>query len=197
MKPSCLALGLLAASSPPASADPLVAGGSPLAKKDLLRAIKLLPAPRAHATRPPAMAPVTLFNVKTHEALPVVDGTLPNYAEWSLLLRCHFTGTVAWVDARLEAEVVAVARALGANRVEIVSGYRDPKYNRLLRKKGHEVAGQSLHTRGQAVDFRLPGVSTRRVRDWLLRRRAFGVGYYPDSGFVHLDVGPARRWSGQ
>jgi uncharacterized protein YcbK (DUF882 family) len=81
--------------------------------------------------------------------------------------------------------------------VEILSGYRDPKYNRLLRKKGREVARQSRHTRGQAVDFRLAGVGTTHLRDWLVARRAYGVGVYPDSGFVHLDVGPARRWAGQ
>jgi len=190
MKPSCLALGLLAASGTAARAEPA------LAKKDLLRTLKLLPAARSRPRTASPLLPVTLFNLKTHEALPVVDRAPPGHAEWSRLVRCHFTGTVAWVDPRLAVEAVAVARAFGANRIEIVSGYRDPKYNRLLRKKGREVARQSLHTRGQAVDFRLPGVPTRRVRDWLLRRRAFGVGYYPDTGFVHLDVGPARRWSG-
>lgn len=163
-------------------------------KKVLLRILKVLPASRSAPSR--HKAPVTLFNLKTHEALPVLD-VLPGRTDWSRLLRCHFTGTVAWVDPRLAGEAVAAARKFGADRVEILSGYRDPKYNRLLRKKGRDVASQSRHTRGQAVDFRLPGVATTRLRDWLLRRGAFGVGYYPDSGFVHLDVGPPRRWSGQ
>jgi len=180
---------LLSAASLPAEAQP-VAG-----KKALFRAMKLVPLPKRIEL--PAQPPVTLYNLRTREALPVLGGTRPTQRDWSELVRCHFTGNTAWVSERLANEVITVARRLGALRVEIVSGYRDPKYNRWLRKKGREVARQSRHTRGQAVDFRLRGVPIRRVRDWLLRRKAFGVGYYPRSGFVHLDVGPVRRWSGQ
>jgi uncharacterized protein DUF882 len=187
MKP-CLPLLLLASQA--SAAEP------PETKKELLRDLKRLPATAPRAVHEPTAAPVTFFNLKTHEALPVLDGGLPTREEWGRLLRCHFTGTVAWVDTRLAAAIVAAARKFGCGRVEVVSGYRDPKYNRMLKKKGHEVAGQSLHTRAQAVDFRLPGVPTLRLRDYLLRQRRFGVGYYADSDFVHLDVGPVRRWSG-
>jgi hypothetical protein len=183
-----------------ASPDTLAAGSRATAapvgdKKTLFRALKLVPF--ARRVPPSARPPVTLYNLRTREALPIVAGAMPAPNDWSRLLRCHFTGTTAWMNERLATEVVLVARRLGARRVEIISGYRDPKYNRWLRKKGREVARRSRHTRGQAVDFRLTGVPTRRVRDWLLRRRAFGVGYYPKSGFVHLDVGPVRQWSGR
>jgi hypothetical protein len=67
--------------------------------------------------------------------------------------------------------------------------------NLLLRKKGRRVARDSQHTHGHAVDFRLPGVSTERLRDWARRRRLGGVGYYQNDGFVHVDVGPVRYWA--
>src|SRR5574341_576797 len=118
MRPWASALVLLAA-SPPARAE------SPDGKKALLRVLKVLPFPRP--ARLPSAGPVTLFSLRTREALPVLDGAPPSQVDWSRLLRCHFTGTIAWVDPRLAAEAVAAARKFGADRVEIISGYRDPK----------------------------------------------------------------------
>ena len=62
--------------------------------------------------------------------------------------------------------------------VEIVSGYRAPKYQLMLRKKGHEVARDSEHPRGEAVDFRLPGVPTRQLLGFVRAQRLGGVGFY-------------------
>ncbi|MND03666.1 Peptidase M15 [compost metagenome] len=58
------------------------------------------------------------------------------------------------------------------------------------------VSSNSLHMRGKAIDVRLAGVPLARLRDLALARAAGGVGYYPDSNFVHLDVGRPRSWSG-
>ena len=63
-------------------------------------------------------------------------------------------------------------------------------------KKGRQVARNSHHTLGEAVDFRLPGISTRKVRDWARSIGLGGVGYYPSSGFIHVDVGKVRTWRG-
>jgi uncharacterized protein YcbK (DUF882 family) len=111
--------------------------------------------------------------------------------------RCWFTGVpAAGFDARLLEAIVAAARHFGSFEVEIVSAFRHPKYNLMLRKKGREVAGQSRHTSADAVDFRLPGVDTAALRDYLRTVHPGGVGYYPVSDFVHVDFGRKRTWQG-
>jgi hypothetical protein len=109
-------------------------------------------------------------------------------------LRCHFTNHQIKMDERLFGVLVAAADHFKVARVDIVSGFRAPKYNLMLRKKGHRVARNSQHTFGNAVDFRLPGVPTARLRDWARRLRMGGVGYYEGDGFVHVDTGPIRYW---
>jgi uncharacterized protein YcbK (DUF882 family) len=64
----------------------------------------------------------------------------------------------------------------------------------MLRNASAGVAKNSLHMVGQAIDIQLPGYSTRRVRDVAIDLRAGGVGYYPDSDFVHIDTGKVRHW---
>jgi uncharacterized protein YcbK (DUF882 family) len=64
----------------------------------------------------------------------------------------------------------------------------------MLRRTTSGVARTSLHTEGRAIDIRLPGYSTRRLRSLSLALKAGGVGYYPKSNFVHLDTGPVRTW---
>jgi uncharacterized protein YcbK (DUF882 family) len=66
--------------------------------------------------------------------------------------------------------------------------------NAALLQEGHHVAEASFHTVGMAIDIRLPGRSTAGVRRAALELRRGGVGYYPDLGFVHVDVGPVRHW---
>jgi len=77
---------------------------------------------------------------------------------------------------------------------EILSGYRCPKTNSMLRKNSEGVAKNSLHMTGQAIDLRLPGFSTRRIKDLACTLKAGGVGYYPKSDFVHMDTGIVRAW---
>ena len=81
-------------------------------------------------------------------------------------------------------------------RIEVVSGYRSPKYNLMLRKKGHQVAKASQHTEGHAVDFRVRGVPTPVLLRYVRSLRRGGVGFYPHSQFVHSDTGPIRFWKG-
>jgi uncharacterized protein YcbK (DUF882 family) len=115
----------------------------------------------------------------------------------SAFLRCHFTGEPNKMDARLFGVLVSAALHFDAPRIDIVSGFRAPKYNLMLRKKGHEVARDSQHTYGTAVDFRIPGVATTRLLEWARGLRLGGVGFYPDSQFVHVDTGPVRYWEGK
>jgi uncharacterized protein YcbK (DUF882 family) len=81
--------------------------------------------------------------------------------------------------------------------IDIVCGYRTPQSNEFLRTRGPDtgVAKNSQHVQARAIDIRVPGVRTRRLRDAALSLQAGGVGYYPRSQFVHVDVGPVRRWT--
>jgi len=80
--------------------------------------------------------------------------------------------------------------------IHIISAYRSPATNQMLRSRSSGVADNSQHTRGKAIDFFLPDVSPARLRELGLRRHGGGVGYYPRSGspFVHLDSGSVRHW---
>ena len=92
--------------------------------------------------------------------------------------------------------VVAAARHFKRETVTIVSAFRHPKFNLILRKKGHQVARDSQHTHGNAIDFYLPDVTTRDLQAWAKAQHRGGVGIYLQSGFVHMDTGPIRFWSG-
>ena len=101
------------------------------------------------------------------------------------------------MDPRLIGVLASAAKHFNTERIEIVSGYRAPKFNLMLRKKGHAVARESQHTQGHAIDFRLPGVTTERLRTWARRLGLGGAGFYPESQFVHADTGPLRTWAGR
>ncbi|HVV83808.1 MAG TPA: DUF882 domain-containing protein [Kofleriaceae bacterium] len=153
------------------------------------------------AARPGKPPPpvISLFNTWTHEWLVLERdprAPLPPPAEVDRFLRCHFTNQTTDMRQELVAALRDAATHFAARRVDIVSGYRSPKYNLMLRKKGHEVAKDSQHTLGHAVDFRIPGVDVRALDSWALARRMGGVGLYLESQFVHMDVGPIRRWNG-
>ena len=151
---------------------------------------RLPPPPRA------ALPVLSLYNVWTDEVLPVPLERDVRPAELDRFLRCHFTNQSTHMAPGLLPVVVRAARRFRASRIEVVSGYRAPKYNLWLRKKGHEVARDSQHPRGTAVDFRVAGVPTRVLLKYVRSLHLGGVGYYPESKFVHADVGPIRFWKG-
>ena len=137
----------------------------------------------------------TLFNVWTHEALPVLPGD-PLEARFHSFLRDHYTNQATQMDTRLIGVLTGAARKFDASRIEVVSGYRSPKYNLMLRKKGHQVARNSQHMEGHAVDFRIRGVPTKTLLHFVRSLRLGGVGFYPHSQFVHSDTGRVRYWTG-
>lgn len=100
------------------------------------------------------------------------------------LLRCRRTGRAHPVNAALARVLVQVARHFG-RPVHVVSGYRAAPSN------GHP---HSFHVRGMAADVAIPGVSPQAIRDFAVERGLGGIGFYPGSGFVHLDVRPRRFW---
>jgi hypothetical protein len=142
------------------------------------------------------IAPLTtLFNLHTREALPLVPGQAVT-SRFHEFLRDYTTNQATHMDARLIGVLERVALRFSPGRIEVVSGYRSPKYNLMLRKKGREVAKSSQHSEGNAVDFRIRGVPTRRLLNFVKSLRVGGVGYYPHSEFVHSDTGRIRFWKG-
>jgi uncharacterized protein YcbK (DUF882 family) len=88
-------------------------------------------------------------------------------------------------------------RDVGATQpIQIICGYRSPTTNAMLRARSSGVAQFSLHTKGDAIDFFIPGVPLEKLRNAGLRLQRGGVGFYPTSGspFVHMDVGAIRHW---
>lgn len=77
---------------------------------------------------------------------------------------------------------------------EVISAFRSPETNSMLRSRSTAVAKHSMHLKGQAIDVRLRDVSLSTLRDVALDLQRGGVGFYPASEFVHVDTGRVRRW---
>lgn len=145
---------------------------------------------------------LTLVHTHTQERIEIVYAAGERYlvqglAALNTFLRDHYTGEVGVIDPRLFDLLHGLQRTLGSERpYEVISGYRCPATNERLRtaRSDSGVATQSLHTRGQAIDVRLPGTALADLRDAALELAAGGVGYYPSSRFVHVDTGRVRRW---
>jgi uncharacterized protein YcbK (DUF882 family) len=78
--------------------------------------------------------------------------------------------------------------------MEVLSGYRSPETNSMLRRRSRGVAQNSLHMYGMAVDLYFPGIDVSQANKAALGLQAGGVGFYPGSNFVHVDSGPIRHW---
>ena len=158
----------------------------------------------AHASASPNAAAgrsLEFFHTHTHERLNLVYAVGDQFQPDSLgrlnrFLRDHYTGEVGSMDPLLFEQLHRVRALLGARMpYDVISGYRCPDTNGRLRQKGGGgVAKKSLHMEGRAIDVRLPGVPLAELRDEALSLQAGGVGFYPDSQFVHLDTGRVRRW---
>ena len=101
------------------------------------------------------------------------------------------------MDPRLLDLVWEAYRPVGArDYIHVVCGYRSPATNSMLRSRSKGVAKKSQHMLGKAMDFYIPGVSLKKLREIGLKMQGGGVGYYPRSGspFVHMDVGNVRHW---
>lgn len=194
-----VALALLAAPAAVPAKPAAAIAPAPASKKAAYLAAKragATPAPRAVGKAPRAL--INLRNTWTDEWM-VIDATGPVAvapAQVDGFLRDHYTNDPTQMDARLIGVLREAALHFRARRIDIVSGFRAPKYNLMLRKKGHEVARDSQHTHGTAVDFRIPGVTTEALHAWAVGRKLGGVGIYRSSQFVHVDTGRVRYWSG-
>ena len=140
------------------------------------------------------------FHTHTRERLNIVyrDGQGYHYESLARLnqyLRDHRTGEIHEYDPRVFDLLHDLITAVGNPDLEIdvVCGYRTPWSNEFLRTHGRGVARHSLHMQAMAIDIRVPGIPTARLRDAALALHRGGVGYYAASNFVHVDVGRVRR----
>ncbi|MBK1669455.1 hypothetical protein CKO28_15560 [Rhodovibrio sodomensis] len=161
----------------------------------------LVGTPAAAFIRPPQVARTLAFeHLHTGERLVapyLIRGRLDadGLGRLDYILRDWRTGEVVRIDRRLYALLDALRQRLRTDApFQIISGYRAPKTNAMLRAASSGVAKRSYHTRAMAIDIVVPNRATEQVRDAALALRRGGVGYYPSSGFVHVDVGPVRRW---
>ena len=140
------------------------------------------------------------YHTHTAEKLDVIyyeGGAYLNdgLGELNYLLRDFRSGDVADIDPALFDVLYSAQQRLGSTGTyEIISGYRSPATNEMLRKRGGGVAKTSLHLQGKAIDVRLSDADTRDLRQVGLDLKRGGVGYYARSNFVHLDTGRPRWW---
>ncbi len=141
-------------------------------------------------------------NLHTGERLDVAyweDGAyVPQaLAAVNYVLRDHRNNEIHAIEPHLLDLLTALSHRLEAGpNFEVISGYRSPESNALLHAQSSEVAQGSLHMYGKAIDIRMAGLNVAYLRDAALGLDMGGVGYYPESDFVHVDVGRVRRWSG-
>lgn len=110
-------------------------------------------------------------------------------------LRDFRTGDVHEIDPGLLDLLHGLAQATETSKpFQVISGYRSPATNEMLRHRSEGVAAGSLHMKGQAIDIRLADVALPKLRQAALEARRGGVGFYPASDFVHVDTGRVRTW---
>jgi uncharacterized protein YcbK (DUF882 family) len=140
------------------------------------------------------------YHTHTSEKLDIVYHEAGAYIPDALqavnhLLRDFRSGEIAVIDCNLLDILYDVQQRAGSHgRFEIISGYRSPATNAMLQRQGHGVASRSLHMQGQAIDVRLTDLATADLRRAALDLHGGGVGFYPQSDFVHLDTGRVRFW---
>lgn len=172
----------------PQRASLVKAASAPRPHKGLAKSAQKKKKPQA------AAAPtVHLEHLTTHDALALRPaGAQGGFGGKTLksvsrVLRCHHTGKRHAISGRLVNVLYATARHFHSSRIFVVAGYRAPA---VARKKGNP---KSAHKRGVACDFRLEGVRIEAIRDYLRDTyHNVGVGYYPNSGFIHVDVGRSQ-----
>ncbi len=177
--------------------NPAAQANDPDFRAALAAAIPVEPA--AYAMEPYRLR---LHNLHTLEDIDLVYRIGDNYqpeaiARLNYFLRDHNTNDVIAYDPRefdLLHDILIRLRRPAAT-IDIVCGYRTQETNDVLRASSQGVAEHSQHILGHAIDIRIPGSTTTRLRNAALSLNEGGVGYYPTSHFVHVDVGAIRTWT--
>lgn len=151
---------------------------------------------------PPPVKTLSLYNINTGELLRDIPfWSNGRYLTEEIKEICYFcrdfrTGKTKPMDIQLLDQLYEIHQHLPNSNplIQIISAYRSPATNRSLRRTGHRVAKKSYHMEGKALDIAVEGVKLADLRATALRYHRGGVGYYPRSGFLHIDTGPIRRW---
>ena len=167
-------------------------------------ALLLAPSVLAKSAQPklvqPAERVLRLQNLHTGESLKATYWAEGRYIAEELtalnrVLRDHRSNETYAMDQHLFDMLYLLQQQLASNGTyHVISGYRSPQTNAMLNSKSSGVARRSLHMQGRAIDIRLPGVELKHLRQAALDLKAGGVGYYPRSGFIHVDTGRTRFW---
>ena len=166
----------------------------------LITTLCLAAQPALALPRPAGMKELAFYNLHTDEKLRVTywkDGQYDRDALGRInhILRDFRSGTTYPMSANLMDLLHDLQMKLRTDSpIEIISGYRSPQTNAMLASSSDGVARKSLHTKGLATDIRMRGVSLRQIQTTALFMKRGGVGFYPKSDFVHVDVGPVRHW---
>lgn len=144
---------------------------------------------------------VSIYNPNTTEALRLVywipgEGYIQEaLQEFSYTMRDHRNDDVIRFDPHLLDQIYALSLQLNYRKpVHLLSGYRSPQTNAMLRRQSKRVARDSYHTKGQASDVRMPGLNVGDLHRAAVMLKAGGVGYYPRQRFIHVDTGDVRYW---
>lgn len=170
-----------------------------LAAASVFFAPRVLRAAACEAASPPNRR-LAFFNTHTGERLEASYCKAGGYDPGALrdinhILRDHRTGEVGAVAPGLLDLLHRIGQRFETLRpFHVISGYRSPETNAALHRRSSGVASQSLHVVGQAIDIRVPGIRTGELKTIALQLAAGGVGYYPSSDFVHVDIGRVRSW---
>ena len=143
---------------------------------------------------------LSFYHIHTGEKLTITyrehGAVVPDaLVEINHYLRDFRTEQIHAIDVALLDKLNALYTAFeGRGNFEVISGYRSPHTNAVLRNVTSGVAEHSLHIEGRAIDVRLTSAKTSSLRDAALAMKSGGVGYYAESNFVHLDTGKTRSW---
>jgi uncharacterized protein YcbK (DUF882 family) len=143
---------------------------------------------------------IALHSIHTGESLNTIfwaEGKYDLNAIYDInhILRDFRTNISTNMDIELIELLYNIKHVTNSSRFfEVISGYRHPSSNLLLHKTTSGVANKSLHMEGKAIDINMPGINLKDLHKIAMNIRAGGVGYYPDSNFIHVDTGRIRAW---
>ena len=159
-----------------------------------------VPAMARAAVAAPNERTLRLYNTHTGESIKSVFWAEGQFVPEALqditkLLRDHRNNTVATMDPQLLLLLDQVSAKFGGTDVlHVISGYRSPESNAKLAAESGGVAKHSMHLEGKAIDIRMPGRNLAALHKAAMNANGGGVGYYPESQFVHMDTGRPRHW---
>jgi uncharacterized protein YcbK (DUF882 family) len=154
----------------------------------------------AAASATPNERTLRLYNTHTGESLRSIFWAEGQFIPDALqdinkVLRDHRNNAIEPIDPQLLVLLDRVSAQFGSQNVlHVISGYRSPETNAKLHANSNGVAKHSMHMEGKAIDIRIPGQDLAKLHKVAMAQRGGGVGYYPDSQFVHMDTGRVRYW---